>query len=64
MSVVARLRHLRDRYGSPVKVFDDVRSAELPIPLSDAEKDRAKRVAAVITNLHIHETTSGKSALK
>lgn len=59
-----RLRHLRDSYGRPVKIFDEVRSATASAPLSDADKDRAKRVATLITTLHIHETTKGKSALK
>lgn len=64
MNARARLRHLRDSYGRPVKIFDDVRAAEPSPALSDAEKERAKRVANLITTLHIHETTKGKSALK
>ncbi len=64
MNARNRLRHLRDAYGRPYKIFDEVRSAQPSPPLSDKDKERAARVASVITTLHIHDATQTKSALK
>ena len=59
-----RLRHLRDAYGQPYKIFDEVRTAQASPQLSDADKERARRVSSVITTLHIYNATNTNSALK
>lgn len=64
MTAERRLRHLRDSFGRPYKVINDVRAAQPSPPLTEIEKERARRVASVITNLHIYDATRSKSALK
>lgn len=64
MSPQTRLRHLRDAYGNQYKIFDDVRAAKPSEQLSDADKERARRVSSVITTLHIYNATNSNSALK
>ncbi len=59
-----RLRHLRDAYGRPYKIFDEVRAAKISEPLSELDKERARRVSSVITTLHIYNATNSNSALK
>lgn len=59
-----QLRHLRDAYGRPYKIFDEVRSVQASPPLSELDKERARRVSSVITTLHIYNATNSNSALK
>ncbi|MDE2473167.1 MAG: hypothetical protein KGL35_31785 [Bradyrhizobium sp.] len=59
------LRHLRDAYGRPYQVFDDVRAVSPTASQWSAEQlERAKRISSLITTLHIHNTTKSNSALK
>lgn len=59
------LRHLRDAYGRPYQIFDEERAVNpTASQWSDEQLQRAKRIASVITNLHIHNATKSNSALK